>query len=103
MSRILLTGFLCVLVSFAQFDTASILGTVTDPSSAIVAGVRVTLENVRTGVKQSSVTDADGNYAFLNQRIGEYRVTAEAPGFKQVSSDSFTLTVNARQIGRAHV
>ena len=97
MHRILLTGFLCVLAAFAQYDTASVLGTVTDPSAAIVAGVRVTLENVRTGVKQSSITDSDGNYSFLNQRIGEYRVTAESPGFKQVSSDVFTLTVNARQ------
>ena len=86
-----------MLAAFAQYDTASVLGTVTDPSAAIVAGVRVTLENVRTGVKQSSITDSDGNYSFLNQRIGEYRVTAESPGFKQVSSDVFTLTVNARQ------
>jgi hypothetical protein len=97
MHRILLTGFLCVLGAFAQYDTASVLGTVTDPTAAIVTGVRVTLENVRTGVKQSSLTDSDGNYAFLNQRIGEYRVSAEAQGFKQVSSDTFTLTVNARQ------
>ena len=86
MSRILLAGFLCVLSAFAQYDTASVLGTVTDPSAAVVAGVKVTLENVRTGVKQSAVTDTDGNYAFLSQRIGEYRVTAEAQGFKQVSS-----------------
>src|SRR5688572_18350021 len=97
MHRILLTGIFCVLASFAQYDTASVLGTVTDPSSAIVAGVRVTLENVRTGVKQSTLTDSDGNYVFLSQRIGEYRVSAEASGFKQISSDPFTLTVNARQ------
>ena len=97
MHRLLLTGLLFVLVSFAQYDTASVLGTVTDSSAAVVTGVRVTLENVRTGVKQSSLTDSDGNYSFLNQRIGEYRVTAESAGFKQVSSDIFTLTVNARQ------
>jgi len=82
---------------FAQYDTASVLGTVIDPTGAVVSGVTVTLENIRTGVKQTSVTDSNGNYAFLNQRIGEYRVTAEQPGFKQVTSDSFTLTVNARQ------
>jgi carboxypeptidase family protein/TonB-dependent receptor-like protein len=97
MHRLLLTGFLCVLACYAQYDTASVLGTVTDPSSAVVSGVKVTLENVRTAVKQNAVTDSDGNYAFLNQRIGEYRVMAEATGFKTATSDSFTLTVNARQ------
>jgi hypothetical protein len=86
-----------VVAAFGQYDTASVLGTVTDPSSAVVAGVKVTLENVQTGVKQAATTDTYGNYAFLNQRIGEYRVTAEAAGFKLVNSDPFTLTVNARQ------
>lgn len=57
----------------------------------------MTLENTRTGVRQVSQTDSGGNYIFLNQRIGEYRVIAEASGFKQTSSDPFTLTVNARQ------
>lgn len=97
MHRILLTGLLFVLPAFAQYDTASVLGTVRDPSNAMVAGVNVTLENTRTGVKQTSTTDSDGNYAFLNQRIGEYRVTAQTQGFKQATSDPFTLTVNARQ------
>ncbi len=97
MNRILLLGFLFAFATFGQYDTASVLGTVSDPSAAVVAGVKVTLENVRTGVKQTATTDSGGTYAFLNQRIGEYRVIAEAQGFKQISSDPFTLTVNARQ------
>lgn len=97
MGRFILLAWLAVAALLAQYDTASVLGTVTDPSGAVVTGVRVTLENVRTGVRQDSMTDADGNYTFVNQRIGEYRVSAEAKGFKPVQSDIFTLTVNARQ------
>lgn len=97
MQRILLLGLLVVAAAFGQFDTGSIIGTVSDPSSAVVSGVKVTLENVRTGVRQTATTDMEGSYSFLSQRIGEYRVVAEAQGFKQVSSDPFTLTVNARQ------
>jgi hypothetical protein len=96
-TRLLLGAALAAGCCFAQFDTGSVIGTVTDPSSAVVAGVKVTLENVRTGVKQTAVTDTDGNYSFLSQRIGDYRVSAEHAGFKTASSDPFTLTVNARQ------
>jgi len=97
MRRLVILGLLFATAAFGQYDTASVLGTVTDPSSAVVSNVKVTLENVKTGVKQTAVTDLHGDYLFLNQRIGDYRVIGEAPGFKQMSSDVFTLTVNARQ------
>jgi hypothetical protein len=97
MLRILLLGILFTISSFCQYDTASVLGTVTDPTDAAVVGARVTLENARTGVRLTATTDANGGYIFQNQRIGEYRVVAEHQGFKQVASLHFTLTVNARQ------
>jgi hypothetical protein len=97
MHRIWLAALLIAVAAYGQFDTGSIVGTVSDPSSAVVTGVKVTLENVRTGVRQTTTTDMDGNYSFLSQRVGEYRVVAEAQGFKPASSDPFTLTVNARQ------
>jgi hypothetical protein len=97
MLRILWIGLLFASICFCQYDTATVLGTITDSTDAVVTGARITLENTRTGVKQNATTDANGNYLFLNQRIGEYRVTAEAQGFRQAASDAFTLTVNARQ------
>lgn len=82
---------------FAQFDTATVLGTVRDTSgSAVVASV-VTLESLGTGVRATTSTDEQGNYQFLTVRIGQYRVTAEAPGFKLAVAEAFTVTVNARQ------
>ncbi|MBI4902078.1 MAG: carboxypeptidase regulatory-like domain-containing protein [Acidobacteria bacterium] len=97
MTRLLLLGFFSLAAAYGQYDAGAVLGTINDPTGAVVTGVKVTLENVRTGVKQTTNTDAAGNYQFLNQRIGEYRVAAEAQGFKVVTSDIFTLTVNARQ------
>lgn len=85
------------LGAFAQYDTSTVLGTVTDPTGATVLGAKITLENVQTGVRQTSPTDGSGNFTFLNLRIGSYRVSAEAQGFKQAISGIFTLTVNARQ------
>jgi hypothetical protein len=81
----------------AQYDTATVLGTVSDPTGSVVANARMTLLNTLTGVKQTTTTDEAGNYLFLNLRIGTYQVTAETSGFKTAVSDAFSLTVNARQ------
>lgn len=82
---------------YAQFDTATVLGTVRDASGAAVQGSQVTLENLRTGIKLTTVTNESGDYQFLTVRIGEYRVIAESEGFKQAIAEAFTVTVNARQ------
>lgn len=87
--------FACLV--FAQYDAATILGTITDPSGSPMANVKVTLENTNTGVKITTNTDGAGTYNFLNQRIGSYRVSAAIQGFKAATSSAFTLTVNARQ------
>ena len=97
MRRILLLALLAAGSALAQYEAASVLGTVTDPTAAVVAGVKVTMESVGTGVRQTTTTDAEGNYVFLSLRIGVYRVIAEVQGFKQMKSDPFTLTVNASQ------
>jgi hypothetical protein len=81
----------------AQFDSATVLGTVTDGSGAVVSGAKVTLDSVETGIKQTVTTDSQGNYQFLNVKIGSYRVSGEATGFKTAVANPFTVTVNARQ------
>jgi Carboxypeptidase regulatory-like domain/TonB dependent receptor/TonB-dependent Receptor Plug Domain len=83
--------------AFAQFDTAAVLGTVRDPSGAVIAGARITLRNLNTGVTATGKTDAAGSYEFLTVKIGDYRVEADAPGFRPVTTDAFHVAVNARQ------
>jgi hypothetical protein len=69
----------------AQFS-ASIQGTVEDPSSAPVAQAPVELENMDTHVTRSTATDASGSYRFLSLAPGPYRVTVTAPGFTKTTT-----------------
>ena len=83
--------------SYGQFETAAVLGTVLDPHSAVVALARVSLQNLDTGVSQTTVTDASGTYQFLQARVGRYKVAAESPGFKRAETPEFRVEVGARQ------
>lgn len=85
------------MVSRAQFESATVLGTIYDSSSAAVSGASVTLVNVRSGVSARTTSDASGNYEFVNQRLGAYGVRVEMKGFKTAQTDGFDLSVNARQ------
>jgi hypothetical protein len=81
----------------AQFDTATVLGTISDASNARVSGASVTLTNVETGIAAKFVSDANGNYQFLDVKVGTYWLEASAPGFSISLADHFLVTVNARQ------
>jgi hypothetical protein len=95
--KYLALGLLVSASLFAQYDAATVLGTIVDATGSAMPAVKVTLENTLTGVKVETQTDEEGNYSFLSQRIGSYKVSAEKTGFKLASSAVFTLTVNARQ------
>jgi hypothetical protein len=88
----LVTG--CAL---AQFDSATVLGTVRDPSGSVISNAKITLRNVNTGVAASVTTNSGGEYEFATVRIGDYKVTAEAPGFTSATTDQFNVAVGARQ------
>ncbi len=83
--------------ALAQYDNGAVIGTVTDASGGAVSAAKVLLENTQTGVRLESKTDSSGNYSFLNQRIGRYKVSSEATGFKSAASGDFALTVSSRQ------
>ena len=83
--------------AWAQFETASIVGTVRDNSGAVVADATVTLTNVATGVSQAKKSDGNGIFEFSTLRVGVYVVTAEKAGFAVAVADGIELTVGARQ------
>src|SRR5260370_16077078 len=78
---LLLAGSLVVLAvpAVAQKITASIRGTVTDPSSAVVAGAKVTMTNEETGLTRSVTTNSAGSYSFTEPTLGRYKNPGEAP------------------------
>ncbi len=83
--------------AFAQFETATVVGTVRDSSGGVVPDAKVTLTNVETGVSAIRPSDANGNYEFFTVRIGSYLVTAEKDGFSVALVDNVQITVGARQ------
>src|SRR5687767_12748859 len=80
----LLALMVCVLVQLAPAQVVSgvIVGTVMDPSGAVVPGAAVTLTNEQTNIDSKVTTDESGNYVVPNLRPGTYSVKVEASGFK---------------------
>lgn len=73
---------LLVVAALAQQNLGVIVGRVTDPSTAVIAGAAVSLTDEETGVKRNATTDGSGNYAFGGLPFGTYDVVAEAKGFR---------------------
>ncbi len=91
-----LTFFCAVSTAFAQFETAALVGTVSDGSGGVVADVLITATNTDTGVTLTRRTDANGHYEFVTLRIGNYLVTAEKAGFAIALAENIRLEVGAR-------
>jgi hypothetical protein len=84
---------LCALSLFGQAFYGSIVGSVTDQSSAAVRGASVTLTNVATDERHQTLTGDFGGYQFLNLMPGKYRVDVEQVGFKRATRDQVEVTV----------
>jgi hypothetical protein len=82
---------------YAQSETATVLGTVTDLRGAAVTGATVTLKDVQTNGVTTVQTNENGDYQFLNVKIGIYQVRAEAQNFASAVAEEVVVTVSARQ------
>ena len=78
----LLSALKPVAVLPAQTLDTGILGTVLDPTGAVVAGAPVTITQPATGLVRSVKTGADGKYEVRYLVPGEYTVEVRAPGFR---------------------
>jgi hypothetical protein len=83
-------------VTTAKADNlyAKIQGTVTDPTGAVLSGVKLTATNVGTNIAYSAESKGDGGYVFLNLPIGTYRVTATNSGFRTFTATGITLVLD---------
>lgn len=79
---------------WGQHGTATILGTVTDPTGAAIPNVTVTAKNAETNETRTFLTDAEGFYGFNALLSGTYAVTASAPSFRTATVSRLTLAVN---------
>ena len=77
----------------AQTDRATLEGTVTDSSAAIVSGVKVRITAVATGQTQERTTTANGTYRFPALALGAYTVQVSRDGFKTEIIENVELHV----------
>ena len=101
MKRLVVICLLSAAASLAQTITGTITGSVTDASGAAVTKAKVTATNIGTNVVNSADVNDSGVYNILFLPVGQYNVTAEAPGFKKSIAGPLTLEVN--QIARVDV
>src|SRR5678816_4379265 len=77
----------------AQRITATMRGTVTDPTGAVISGAKVTVKNEETGLTRSGTTTTAGIYSFAELPVGSYQVQIEHPGFKSEVRSKIILNV----------
>ena len=75
----------------AQLTTADILGTVTEPTGAVVANARVELRNIATNVTRVVTTDESGNYTFPLLQPGHYSIKVTVQGFKAFNTPDLAV------------
>ena len=96
LALLLLTVFLTFSAAHVLAQEATIVGTVTDASGAVVPSATVDIQNVDTGTKRSLSTNGDGQYVAPGLSIGRYDVRAVAKGFKSNERKGIVLNVADR-------
>lgn len=84
-----------VLPNACQAQTAAtIIGTVTDSTGAVVPGATIVVGQPEIGLKRQVESNANGNYVISSLPVGRYSLTAEAPGFKRKIVTGIVLQVS---------
>ena len=86
---------LMALALFGQDYRAKIQGIVTDSSEASIAGAKVTIRNINTGITATRETGPSGAYLFDNVEPGTYTVTAEFEGFSRQVQENVLVQTRA--------
>src|SRR5262245_17891098 len=96
-TRLAQAFLLCSLLwvnSIAQTTNATLGGTVSDSSGALIPGVSITATNTQTGIVNTAVTNESGPYQLASLQNGRYNVRAELPGFQTQARNDFDLGVS---------
>ena len=83
------------VAGFAQFESASVVGTVKDPTGLPVPKVAIELRSIATNTIRTTTTSVTGDYDFVAVQPGPYAVTAKQTGFKGITR-TFEIAVGQR-------
>src|SRR6185369_13584310 len=92
MRKLLLIVVACA-AAYAQSDTASLSGAVTDAGAASIGGAKVMLRNVATRSQRTALTDIQGLYRFSLLIPGTYEIIIDSQGMKQFHNPELVLNV----------
>jgi len=81
-----------------SLSTGTILGTVSDPSGALIAGASVKATNTQTGNVLTTTTDAQGRYQFSGMPNGQYGILVEKAGFESMAKTGVALSVGGSSV-----
>jgi hypothetical protein len=81
----------------AQVSGATLSGTISYPTGAVIAGAHVSIMNKATGIARTVTSDSAGLYSAPNLQPGPYEVAISAMGFSTTKEQNLTLTVGAQQ------
>jgi hypothetical protein len=90
---VLLLFLFAASATFAQVQTGTITGVVTDEQGAVMPGVTVMAESDALIVAQTVTTNANGIYTVINLQPGEYTLTFETQGFATVTRAGVVVNV----------
>src|SRR5207248_909672 len=94
-SVLLIALMLLAAAAFGQTTgAATIVGTVTDSTGALIPGAKVTVVNTETGFTFDGLTNNEGYYYVPYLRPGIYNITIEAQGFKKHVREGIELRTN---------
>jgi hypothetical protein len=96
LTALLVTGTLSAGLVLAQTPSASLGGTISDSSGAVIPNAAVTATGIETGVATKTTSNATGSYTFPSLQPGNYRVEALAGGFEKVVYPQVVLEVSAQ-------
>jgi Carboxypeptidase regulatory-like domain/TonB-dependent Receptor Plug Domain len=84
---VLLLAFPLLLIAQTAGNAGTVIGTITDPSGAVVPNASVSISNPVSQYARTVVTDSAGRYQFTNLPLNPYHLTVNATGFGSVSQD----------------
>src|SRR5206468_2581882 len=93
-AAVTLLCFVPSIHTFAQTSNATLGGTVSDASGALIPGVTVTATNAATGIVTTVLTNEAGAYQFASLQTGTYKVSADLPGFRTLAYSNVALGVS---------
>lgn len=92
--KILLVALLAAFSAYSQRATASLAGTVSDPSGAPVPAAKVIVRNLETGIERTTISNDSGIYSLAALPVGGYSIAVSKEGFSTFTVPSLVLQVD---------